>query len=99
MQVVDNRLSRMKWAGYWSIGAGVIHSAAIGLHAEHPSAARIFLALTVAQVCWGLVVINRIANPTRQLIMAGVVINVVAVAGWVVTRFVGISFIDGFENA
>ena len=71
MQVVDNRLSRMKWAGYWSIGAGVIHSAAIGLHAEHPSAARIFLALTVAQVCWGLVVVNRITNPTRQLVLAG----------------------------
>lgn len=99
MQVVDNHLSRMKWAAYWSIGAGVIHSAAIGLHAEHPSAARIFLSLTVAQVCWGLVVANRITNPTRQLILAGVLINVIAVAGWVVTRFVGISFIDGFENA
>jgi len=99
VEVAANQLSRMKWAAYWSIGAGVIHSAAIGLHAEHPSAARIFLALTVAQLCWGLVVLNRLTNPTRTLIMAGVVINVVAVVGWVVTRFVGISFIDGFEVA
>lgn len=99
MEVAANQLSRMKWAAYWSIGAGVIHGAAIGLHAEHPSAARIFLALTVAQLCWGLVVLNRLTNPTRTLIMAGVVINVVAVVGWVVTRFVGISFIDGFEVA
>lgn len=78
-----------------SIGAGVIHGGAIGLHAEHPQAARLFIVVTLAQLAWGLTALLR---PQRAILPAGVLINGLAVGGWVVTRLSGISWIDGLEQ-
>jgi hypothetical protein len=87
---------RMRWAAYASIGAGLIHGTAIGLHADHPTLSRIFLALAAAQVVWGVVAITL---STWSVVAMGSVLNAVAVGGWVLTRTTGISFISGLEIA
>ena len=87
---------RMRWAAYASIGAGLIHGAAIGLHADHPTLSRIFLAMAAAQVVWGVVAITL---STWSVVAVGSVLNAAAVGGWVLTRTTGISFINGLEIA
>jgi hypothetical protein len=87
---------RLRWAAYASIGAGVIHGAAVGLHAEHPTSSLIFMTFTLLQVGWGVVVLS---NQQRWVLVGGCVVNAAAVAGWIVTLFAGISFIDGLEIA
>ena len=88
------RLPGIVIAGLASIAAGAIHGGAIGLHAEHPQLARIFIVVTLAQLAWGLSVLLR---PQQWLLPVGVVINGAAVGGWIATRIVGISWIDGLE--
>lgn len=85
---------RMRWAAYASIGAGVLHGAAVGLHADHATLARVFMALTVAQVCWGIVAISR---SQWSVVLGGLAINGTATVGWIVTRTSGISFVRGLE--
>jgi hypothetical protein len=85
---------RMRWAAYASIGAGVLHGAAVGLHADHATLARVFMALTVAQVCWGIVAISR---SQWSVVLGGLAINGTAIVGWIVTRTSGISFVKGLE--
>lgn len=85
---------RMRWAAYASIGAGVLHGAAVGLHADHATLARVFMALTVAQVCWGIVAISR---SQWSVVLGGLAINGTAIVGWIVTRTSGISFVRGLE--
>ncbi|MEY4079710.1 MAG: hypothetical protein RL430_140 [Actinomycetota bacterium] len=89
-------LRRLRSAGLFSIGAGVVHGAAVGLHADHPTLVRIFLACTVLQVGWGILAIER---SNRRLAFLGALINGAAVVGWIVTRTKGISFIGGLETA
>jgi hypothetical protein len=84
----------MRWAAYASIGAGVLHGAAVGLHADHATLARVFMALTVAQVCWGIVAISR---SQWSVVLGGLAINGTATVGWIVTRTSGISFVRGLE--
>lgn len=52
MSGVNSRSAGQQWAGFASIGAGIIHGAAIGLHAEHAASSRVFLVLTLLQVGW-----------------------------------------------
>ena len=85
---------RMRWAAYASIGAGVLHGAAVGLHADHATLSRVFMALTVAQVCWGIVAISR---SQWSVVLGGLAINGTATVGWIVTRTSGISFVRGLE--
>jgi hypothetical protein len=87
---------RMRWAAYASIGAGLIHGTAIGLHADHPTLSRIFLAMAAAQVVWGVVAITL---STWSVVAIGSVIQAVAVGGWVLTRTTGVSFVNGLEIA
>lgn len=87
---------RLRSAGLFSIGAGVIHGAAVGLHADHPTLVRVFLACTLLQVGWGVVAMDR---SSRRLATSGALINGAVVVGWVVTRTRGISFIPGLETA
>lgn len=89
-------LSRLRWAAYSSIGAGLIHGIAVGLHADHPSAARAFLFLACAQLIWG---IAGLRSTVWQLRLLGIGVNGVAVIGWMLTRITGISFIDGLQTA
>lgn len=88
-------LTRLRWAAYSSIGAGLIHGIAVGLHAEHASAARAFLVLAVLQIGWG---IAALFSSHWQVRLAGLGISVAAVAGWVLTRTSGIAFIDGLQT-
>jgi hypothetical protein len=68
----------------------------MGLHAEHATLSRIFMAFTLLQVGWGIYVLS---NQRQWLLVSGCVVNGAAVTGWVVTRFTDISFIGGLEIA
>lgn len=87
---------RMRWAAYASIGAGVVHAAAIGLHTDHPSLSRVFLVMAAAQIVWGVVAIS---VSSWSVVATGALLNTVAIGGWVLTRTTGISFVSGLEIA
>ena len=89
------RLPGLTVAAVASIGAGVIHAAASGVHAEHPQLARLFVLCAVAQVGAGLLALARPHRLTGALIG---VINAAAVVAWLATRITGISSIDGLET-
>jgi hypothetical protein len=81
-------------AGLASVGAGAIHLAATGIHAEYPSLARIFVILGAAQVIAGLVLA---LGGGRRAAAAVAVVNSAAVGGWALTRTVGIPWVPGLE--
>lgn len=83
-------------AGTASMGAGAIHAAAIGVHAEHRQAALAFTVVAALQLAWGglaLLRSGRVVNVLGGLIGAG------AVAGWIAAKTRGIGFIDGLERS
>ena len=86
----------MRWAAYASIGAGLIHGVAVGLHADHASLARVFMALAFVQMAWGIIAISRLQ---WSVVLGGFAINATAIVGWILTRTSGISFISGLEIA
>jgi hypothetical protein len=88
------RVPGLTIAAMTSIGAGVIHAAAAGVHAEHPQLARLFILCAIAQFGAGLVAMTR---PSRWVAVPLVIINTVAVGGWLATRITGISWVDGLE--
>jgi len=77
-----------------SLGAGAIHGGAIGIHAEQPQLARVFMVLALLQIGWG---VAALVQPRRWLLPVGLLVNGGAVAGWLATRLVGVSWIDGLE--
>lgn len=81
-------------AGAASLGAGAIHAAAVGVHAEHVQAARTFAVLAVLQIAWGAAAL---VARSRVLAAVGVALGVGAVGGWILAKTSGISFIDGME--
>lgn len=87
---------RMRWAAYASIGAGVVHGMAVGIHLDHPALARVFLVMMAAQVVWGIVALSL---SSWAVIATGSIINVAAMCGWILTRTTGISFVSGLEIA
>ncbi len=92
--VLARRLPGLYVAAMASLGAGAVHAAATGIHAEHPPLARLFVVVTVAQLSAGLWALLR---PARLAALAVAAVNVVAVAGWLTTRLTGISRIRGLE--
>src|SRR5262245_3310941 len=96
----DRRTGAAGWItplqGLASIGAGVIHSAAVGVHAEHPTLSRLFVAVAAAQLLVGLLTLLR---GGRAVAAATVLVNGAAVAAWIITRVAGISWIEGLEPA
>ena len=86
----------MRWAAYASIGAGLIHGVAVGLHADHASLARVFMALAFVQMAWGIIAISRLQ---WSVVLGGFAINATAIVGWILTRTSGITFISGLEIA
>lgn len=82
-------------AGLASLGAGAVHAAAIGLHAEHPQLARIFVVLAALQLGVGLWAMLRGSRLLAVLLAA---VNLVAVGGWLVSRVSGVSWVDGLEQ-
>jgi hypothetical protein len=88
------RLPGLTVAALSSIGAGAVHAAATGIHAEHPQLARLFVVLAAAQLTGGLWALTR---PSRKAAWAVGIVNIAAVGGWLVTRLFGVSWIDGLE--
>lgn len=88
------RLPGIALAGAASLGAGAVHAGAIGIHAEHPSLAKLFIAASVFQLGWGLVALLR---PSRWLAAIGALGNGGLVAAWLTTRLTGVSFVGGLE--
>jgi hypothetical protein len=84
---------RVQFAGLASVGAGAIHLTA-GIHAEHPSLARIFVIMGATQVIAGLVLALRGGRPAAAVVA---VVNVAAVGGWALTRTVGNLWVQGLE--
>ena len=82
-------------AGLASLGAGAIHAAASGIHAEHPQLARLFIMCAILQILAGLAALLRGSRPIAAAVVA---VNSVAVAGWMLTRLIGIAWIDGLET-
>ena len=91
---ITTRVPGLTIAIMTTIGAGVINATAAGVHAEHPTLARLFILCAVAQVGVGLLAV---ARPNRLVAVPIVVVNAVAVAVWLQTRVAGISWIDGLE--
>jgi hypothetical protein len=52
------------------------------------------MALTFAQVCWGIIAINR---SQWSVVLGGFAINGAATVGWILTRTSGINFVSGLE--
>src|SRR4029453_14822068 len=84
------------WAALASIGAGIIHAAAVGVHGEHRQAAIAFAALALFQVGWGALALVR---SWAWIAWVGVAGNSLALAGWLVAKTSGIGFIEGLETA
>jgi hypothetical protein len=83
-------------AAFASLGAGVIHAAAIGVHSEHRQAVIAFTAVAAIQIGWGVLAL---LYAKRWFILAGAVANAAFFGGWVLAKSSGISFIDGLEVA
>ena len=81
-------------AGFAALGAGALHASAVGLHAENPQLARIFVVMALLQLGVGVALVLR---PRATLLAAGLVVKTSAVGGWLLTRLVGISWVDGLE--
>jgi hypothetical protein len=88
------RLKGLNFAAMASIGAGVIHAAAAGVHAEHPRLAQLFIACAVAQIGIGLIALAR-SNALVAWLIA--VVNGTAFGGWLTTRLTGVSWVDGLQ--
>lgn len=82
----------MATAGVASIGAGVVHLAAMGPHADVPQAAATFAALGLVQLAWGAAALTA---RRRAVAGAGLLLQTVAVGGWVLAKTTGIGWIDG----
>jgi hypothetical protein len=83
-------------AGLASLGAGAIHAAAIGVHAEHRPAAVTFIVVATLQLAWGVLALVR---ASRFVALLGAAVAAGAVAGWVVAKTSGLSFISGLDVA
>ena len=92
--LITTRVPGLTIAVMTTISAGVINASAAGVHAEHPTLARLFILCAVAQVGLGLVAM---ARPNRLVAVPIILVNAVAVAVWLQTRIAGISWIDGLE--
>jgi len=92
MTSTSQRHPGLSVAALASLGAGAIHAAATGIHAEHPELARWFVVVTVLQLGVGLWALVR---PNRVAALGVFAVNSGAVAGWLATRLTGISWIDG----
>jgi hypothetical protein len=88
-------LGALAVAGFASIGAGAIHAAAVGVHSEHRQAALVFVAVAAFQIVWGALVLTR---TSRWLALAGAAGNAALIAGWVLAKTSGISWIDGLDT-
>jgi hypothetical protein len=81
-------------AGCASIGAGAIHAAVVGAHAEHRTLAMLFVWAAAFQIALGIAALVRPSRTVAAWLGIG---NLALAATWLVTRLAGVSFIDGLE--
>ncbi|HZT66575.1 MAG TPA: hypothetical protein VFA11_12385 [Acidimicrobiales bacterium] len=87
--------SLLGWSAVaWTAAAGVVHFVATTLPDHHadPLLLSFFLGAGVAQLTWALAVARR---PTPALLVGGAAMNLAIAAIWVVSRTVGIPFVNG----
>ena len=90
------RLPGIAIAACASLGAGAIHAAAAGTHAEQVGLTRAFLVIAIGQLGVGLLALTR---PSRAVAALAALVNGAAVTGWLVTRVTGVSWVAGLESA
>ncbi|HKY16710.1 MAG TPA: hypothetical protein VJM33_17425 [Microthrixaceae bacterium] len=78
-----------------AIGAGLIHAAAIGAHAEQVGLARMFLLAAVLGVTLGVMCV---ATPARWVLAAAAGVHAAFLLTWVLTRTAGLPGIDGLQE-
>ena len=88
--------SRSASASCSSIGAGIIHAGAVGVHATDVTLARLFVVCAIAQLAVGLLALVRGGRLAAALTL---VVNGVAVGAWAATRLFDISWIGGLEHS
>lgn len=94
MEDASDRRALAWIAGAASLGAGAVHAAAIGAHAEHPAVVKTFTVLAVAQLGWGAL---QFVRQSRLVSSIGLAVNGAALVGWIMAKTSGISFVDGLE--
>ncbi len=82
-------------AGVMSVSAGLVHAAVIGVHGDDREMVNLFTVAAVLQVAGGLAALLR---PGRVSAAIVVVVNVLCVAGWAISRTVGVGFIAGMAT-
>ncbi len=94
---ISGRVGAAQVGALASIGAGAVHAAAAGIHAEHVTLSRLFVAVAALQLGAGLALLLR---REWRLVAAGTaLVNAGAVAAWATTRITGISWIGGLEQS
>ena len=88
------RIGAADVAALASIGAGAIHAAAAGVHAENPTLSRLFVLTAAAQILVGLLLLLR----RGRLAAVASSANARAVAAWAIAWTTGISWIDGLST-
>lgn len=91
-----DRLSALTIPAVASVGGGAIHAAAMGVHNEHRQAVLVFGILAALQIGWG---VAALAYERVPVVIAGIVLNGAALAGWVVAKVAGLGFIEGLGEA
>ncbi len=84
----------LRAAAIASLGAGAIHATAAGAHSEPRSAAVAFAVVAALQIAWGALALVRSG---RVVGLLGLAVNGAALAGWVLAKTSGISFVEGLE--
>ncbi len=82
--------------GAAAFGAGLIHAAAIGPHNGHGVMPGLFALAAVAGLASGVAVV---ARPTRPVLSVVVLAHLVMVVTWVLSRTVGVGFVEGLETS
>lgn len=94
--VATSATSPLAVAAIASAGAAVLHAAAAGIHADHVTLSRLFVALAVAQAAVAIMGFVRAGSVAAIALVA---VNAVALSAWVTTRLVGVSWIEGLQVA
>ena len=94
--MTERGVTSLTIAAWSSLGAGAIHAAAIGVHAEHRAAALLFTGVAVFQLLWGVVALT---TPTRLIALIGAAGSSALVGGWLLAKTSGIGFVDGLGAA
>ncbi|MGE0879364.1 MAG: hypothetical protein AB7L13_16945 [Acidimicrobiia bacterium] len=82
-----------------AIGAGLIHAAALGPHADHSAVLAMFTVVAVVQIALGVAVAKgapgRPVHSAVALLGAGA--SLAVIAGWAFSRTIGIGFVSGLD--